>query len=370
MLPASRPSSRYRSRSFLVLLGVLFVNSGCAIPVKSGASTGAPVASVTQPYALEPLPAWANDVLGADRFLDIDRVMKGERLDRRQAVEFQAIFRGKVDEGQTRLSAFEEARAAIRKGETASGWKPVVWTKASEFLLVLDMDETLLQQWYASGKQGFADLKEIEADGSGAKDAPTSPRTVKFAPHAEDFIRKIRKDPHCRGVVIYTGKVSRAANDIVDRWTDTHLVDGVFSRDHLVMGSKNAVPSKDLRIFDPDLQHVLLVDDNPARVLQPKNLRAQPKFDADRYFRASNENDTQVKGYYEALFGIVGEEITESAQASDRLGIPFSQAFLPYSYPGERVVRVLSRIQRARDHAIDFARMHPEFLDAVFYKMP
>src|SRR5207244_3025432 len=105
----------------------------------------------------------------------------------------------------------------------------------------------------------------------------------------------------------------------------------------LVIGPKVLIPSKDLRIFDPDLKHVVLIDDNPGRVFQPKNLRSEPVFNGDIYLNPPQSADqkSDLVRYYDHLLNNVADDIEDSAKAARKMHIPFAQAFLPYSYWGE-----------------------------------
>ncbi len=125
------------------------------------------------------------------------------------------------------------------------------------------------------------------------------------------------------------------------------------------------MPSKDLRIFDPELKHVVLVDDNPARVFQPLHLKAQPKFDADAYYEATQGKKTDLIAHYESALLTASSEIAETVEAAKSLKISFSQAFLPYSYAGERVFRNFSR-SSSRKNALAATRRNPSLQEAGF----
>jgi hypothetical protein len=142
---------------------------------------------------------------------------------------------------------------------------------------------------------------------------------------------------------------------------------GIFTRNHLVLGPKTLVPSKDLRIFDPELKHVLLVDDNPGRVIQPQLLRAQPKFDADALNRAKQQGEARVSTHYESALKNAYLEIRETTLAAGRLKIPFGQAFIPYSYSGQRVYRSLQKTLNNDAQALETTRLNPELQEAAFF---
>ncbi len=325
---------------------------------------------------LAPLPAWAQDSLyGNGIFFDIDALMQKESLTRFEAVELQNNVKDILDGDSNHdlQNAFDLALQSIKSKKFESHWSPVTFSKSSEYVAVLDMDETLLMQWYASGVNGFFDLNGLQPDFVGKL---LSPSYVKFTPNAENFIKGLGADSSCKGIVIFSAKADAPAIDIVRNWK---FADGakvgprlsaVFTRNHLVLAKKTLVPSKDLRIFDEKLQHVVMVDDNPARVMQLQALKAQPKFDADNYHKAIGSGDEKTKNHYESILSQTLSEIGESAKSAEILHIPFTQSFLPYSYSGERITRALTSSLKSAKNARDFTRLHPELQEAAFVPAP
>lgn len=324
---------------------------------------------------LEPLPSWARDSLYDENALDIDQVMKEENLSRFEAVEVQNYTRDLIKySGRDRETAYRTGLNYVRSKKYESGWQPIETWSVADYVAVLDLDETLLMQWYASGYEGNFDLKNLTPDfANGLR----SPPYVKFTPGAESFIRKLKTDPHCRAVVVFSAKDDLAANEIINRWVLSDgkparsLISAVFTRHHLVMGPKVTVPSKDLRIIDPELKHVVMVDDNPGRIFQPLVLLAQPKFDADQYNLASKSNDedsVEIRNHYESALDSAANDILETARAAERMAIPFAQAFLPHSYFGERVTKAMSRSTGSRSKALNMVRRHPFLQEAAFVR--
>lgn len=342
------------------------VLSGFLVSFSTAALAAAPVAEVTLPA----LPDWARDGLYDGTYLDIEKVMKEEGLSRFAAIELQNGFKDRLDGGATsRQAAYDEALADASAGRFESGWKPVQFTQPGDFVTVLDLDETLVHQWYTSGATGNFDLDGLFRDNNG-REGKRSPGYVKFTPGTEQFIRALEANPRSKGVVIFSAKLDAAAMDLLARWrfsdgslARSHFA-GVFTRNHLVVGAKMLVPSKDLRIVDETVQHVVMVDDNPARVAQPQILRAQPKFDADARFRAAS--GSAVALHYDLLLDFALAEIEESSRAAAKLAIPFARAFLPYSYSGARVTLSMNQALRDPRAALEAVRLNPALQEAVF----
>ena len=193
----------------------------------------------------------------------------------------------------------------------------------------------------------------------------------------------MKANPNCRGIVIFSAKEDRAALDIVNKWKFSggepalNYLDGVFTRNHLIVGKKVWQPAKDLEMLDPSpdvadlkkekaLKHVILIDDNPGRVFQPKNLRAHPKFDADQYLAATKATTKKtVVAHFDNAFVLAQDEIEESVAAAKSLGIPFVQAYLPYSYWGTRVLANLESALQSRTAALRAVRSYPELQEAA-----
>lgn len=347
------------------LFAIALLLSACASAPHQPASSGLDV-------ALEPLPGWARDSLYYGTWLDIDQVIAREKTSRLDAVEVQNRMRDRVvaDSKIDLKQAYMESLAEVRAGKRESGFKPVTFAKAGEFVVVLDMDETLFQQWHASAQQGFCDLTGVLSDNGGPGKLSTG--CIKFTPGVEKFILALKKNPLCKAVVVFSAKEDTPALDIISKWKFSdgspalsHL-DGVFTRNHLVVGKKVTIPSKDLRLFDPELKHVVLIDDNPARIFQPHQLLAFPKFDADQYLKSTKEKGSVVRRHYEAALATALAQIEETARAAEKLKIPFSQSLLPYSYAGTRVLANLERATGSHARALEATRLHPELQEAAF----
>ncbi len=329
-----------------------------------------------QDFQLSSLPDWAKDGLEEGIYLDIDSLMKRAGFTRLEAVETQSQMREAlfVDHALRPEAAFQRALGRVRSGQLDSGWKPVEFKRPGEFVVVVDGDETVFKHWFGSWEQGNYDLEGITPDEavSGRGERVKSARHVRFTPGVEAFVARMRRNPLCRGVVLFSGKRNIPTHEIMARWkfsdgrSAAEHFDGIFGRSHMVLGRRIVVPGKDLRIIDPELKHVVLIDDNPAKVVQHQITRAQPKFDADRYLRAQQNGDREAITYYETLLSNAAEEIERVALDAEKRKVHFSQAFLPYSYSGERVFRTLSRTLGNTERARELTQLRPEMQDATF----
>lgn len=338
------------------------------------ADTSGEVAMDVKSFTLDPLPSWARDGLYSGSYLDIDKMSSAFGFSRFEAIEVQNRMRDfqEADPTSVPQETFAKAVGEIREKNYESGWSPITFTKPEEFVAVFDMDETLLVQWHATSGQGFSDLFHVLSDFVGDKRSPDS---VKFTPGAEDIIKRLKANPSCRALVAFSAKADAPMIDILNKWKfgdgepARKYFSGVFTRNHLIIGPKILIPSKDLRIFDPELKHVVMIDDNPGRIFQPMLLRAEPKFDADTYFHAKSNAQADIIIHYETMLGHAAEEIEETAKAAAALNIPFSQAFIPYSYAGNRIYQNYIALGKDASEARRLARMAPQLNDAAFVPM-
>jgi hypothetical protein len=356
----------------LIVISLLAVSVGCSSSSKRKFDA---TRFELKNYILMPLPEWSMDSLYEGFYLDVEPLMEYEKLSRLEVVEVQNRMRDLLvsDPNISILESYKQGLKEVREGKGESGWKPVAFKEPGDYVVAIDMDETLLVQWYASYKDGNADAKEVVLDEvHGFEEDKLSAPAVKIAPGAEEFILRMKKNPHCKGVVIFSAKLDTAGLDVLSKWkfkdgkSAREHVDGVFLRNHLILETKALVPSKDLRLIDPELKHVVIVDDTPTRVMQHQNLWAHPKFDADVYKKALEGKNRDLTRHYEASFRLAGDDIEESARAAQGLKVTFAQAMLPYSYFGSRVFRSLERVTGSREKALKLTRLHPELQKAEF----
>jgi hypothetical protein len=325
-----------------------------------------PLASIT----IEPRPGWmdpyADSNEGDMRFFDIEALMTKYALDRAHAVELQNHYRDAsraAPEGdptawfadaleRTRTQGFEDRRAVERLAEAA-------------FVIVFDLDETLHDQYYSA--EVGARCHDV------AVPRGEQTRYVKLTPGWSDAIGRIVELGGA--VVLFSANVDDTTWTNLDHWMldDAPLhehphISGVLSNSHLVLQRKSAgtpvvEPSKDLRILDPTLGKVLIVDDNPKRLFQFRNVRVIQKFDADAY---CTTEDPTLRGAFEQALPAVIAEIEDASQYMRARGVDFATAYLPYSTLGRITVDLLVDAGLSEPEAIAWVREHPEVVPEDF----
>ena len=148
-------------------------------------------------------------------------------------------------------------------------------------------------------------------------------------------------------------------------------VDGIFTNNHLIKSAKHAKSplvlreSKDLRIIDPNLDKVVLIDDNPERVFQFHNLRYIRKWkpvksDDSRHYPAG-----QHPSFYGQRLLRAVDEIIESNNYAETHNTAFSAAFLPYSHIARQVTQELANMPSIGSwkKAVAYVRSNPGVID-------
>lgn len=324
-------------------------------------------------FTLDPLPDWTDKYLGPNSgdmsYFKISALVKTLNLSRLQAIELQNHFRDLTADGMISQKAFEEALERVQKFQFESGLDPEKLASAP-FIVVFDMDETLLQQYYSIWEKGpkYYDYKIKFRDGT---------RGVSMAPGWDKIMKSIKKLDGL--VVIYSANTDDVVWEIVNTVTIdgeklSQYVDGVMTNSYLVLqgkyewvprsktGSPVVIPSKDLRFLDEVLEKAVIVDDNPGPIIQNYNLRLPKKYQADRYY-----TDKTAKKAYDKQLPEVAAEIVESVGYAKKNGISFVQAYLPYSQLGQVAVHWLVETGTfTRAAAIEYIRRHPGIVDKKF----
>ena len=162
--------------------------------------------------------------------------------------------------------------------------------------------------------------------------------------------------------------------------TESPMVSGIMTNSHLIQQHKTEPPgsvekpskgrpvlepSKDLRHFDPSLKNVIIVDDNPLRLFQFGNTRVFKKFHADKYCDSAQ---SEYKVLYERAMPAVMEEVRESVAYMDaHPGVPFAQAYLPYTILGQITADFVESGRGLKPaDARDYVRKHPKLVDSRF----
>lgn len=345
-------------------------------------------------YLLEPMPSWY-----AERFtrghLDISKMLKNGYT-RAEAVEIQNQMKdileqnpeylkleneGKSQElfkykSQIVIDALKNAIKSVKENKYfESGFKPES-LKEHEFYVAFDLDETLLVQWYEYSKkgQGYYDIK-TDTDDNIVRPTLLSPKYVSLTPGFEKNLKEISKIPGNKGIIFFSAKLDSATIDIfekmkIDGKPIKDFVKGLYTRNYLVRESEPTKLSKDLRIIDESLKHVILIDDNPTRILekQKKNLREIPKYNPDEYLKAKKETkDKKISDYFEKLLPTITEEIKEAAQYAQKNKVSFAEAYYPYSMDASAELLMLMKQGYSYKQSLEILRKDKEMFEPKFF---
>ena len=325
-------------------------------------------------FTLTPLPFWTDKYFGPNSgdmsYFKISALVKTLNLSRLQAVELQNHFRDLTVEGIIPQASFEVALQRVREFKFESKLDPAKLCSAP-FIVVFDMDETLLQQYYSVWKKcsKYCDYKIKFSNGV---------RCVSMAPGWKKIIKTIKK---LNGlVVIFSANtddvVWKIVNTVtIDKQKLSDYVDGVMTNSYLIRrgkyewvprnatGSPVVTPSKDLRPLDETLKKVIIVDDNPSRIIQNYNLRLPKKYQADQYY-----TDKVARKAYDRQLLKIATEIEESvAYMNKNPGVYFTHAYLPYTQLGQVALHWLVETGTfTAAAAIAYIRKHSDIVDKKF----
>ncbi len=353
-------------------------------------------ASEISEYILEPMPSWFTERFTEGQ-LDINKMMK-DGYTRLESVEIQKQmkdildndpFYAKLEEiGKTYnmvknkdsyiLKALKTAIQNVKAKKIFKSGFTYQILKQDEFYVVFDLDETLLVQWYKAGLKGdkYYDFKASDvATDNIIRPKLTSPTYVSLTPGLEKAIKDISKIKGCKGIIFFSAKLDNATYEVVnnimfDGKPIRSFLKGLFTRNYLVREQEPTKLSKDLRFIDESLQHVIIIDDNPTRILdkQKKNLREFPKYNPDEYLQAKNETHNKtITNYFEKLLPIVVDEIRETAEYSQKNKMSFIDAYYPYSMDGEAEVLMLMKQGYSMKEAGEMLRKTPDIFDPKFF---
>lgn len=344
-------------------------------PATVSATQGIGSRAELEALTIPPLPDWVDKYAGPNpeesRFFVISGLMERFQLSRAQAVELQNLYRDQVRArpAPEPVAAFNTALERVRRGDFESHLQVEKLAKA-RFIVVFDLDETLLDQFYPPKVgEGCHDVAVPLQDGV---------RYVKLVPGWQQAFARIQALGGA--VVLFSANVDTVTYENLSHWkldgvplTESPAISGILTNSHLILQEKsegvtdprkgNPVrePSKDLRIFDEQLRRVVIVDDNPTRLFQMRNARVIKKFEADAY--CVTTDPALRRAFEQSLPGVV-HEIEDSVRYLDAHGGDFADAFLPYTSLGQVTVRFLVEsggLDTAA--AIDYVRQHPQAVD-------
>ncbi len=326
-----------------------------------------PLAAVTLPALPDWTDRYASSVAGDVRFFEIEALMRRHQLTRLQAVELQNHYRdlGRAAAPGDPTARFDEALRRVRAGAFESRLDPARLA-AAELIVAFDLDETLYDQSLAPDT-ACVDLEAPQPDGS--------TRRIALAPAWRDALTRL----HALGavIVLFTANLDDLTHANLRAWhldgtplPDHPAIAGVLTNSHLVRQSKHegpghanprrghpvTEPSKDLRLLDESLTRVVIVDDNPQRLFQPRNALVPVPWDADRWCAAPAGPARDAA--HRALV-LATDHIEDALTWARAHGQPFVTGLLPFTDPGRRMVDLLVTSGLPRDAAVAWVRAHP-----------
>lgn len=362
----------------LALLGGTLGLAACGAkptpPVAGGPAD--PLASVSLPA----LPDWTDKYAaknsGDMRFFRISALMERYGLTRLQAVELQNHYRdlSRADEGAAPQALFDKALAKIQRGEIESRVNADDLAKA-KFIVVFDLDETLYSQYDRALGPDCNDVAVPQGEGK-------KPHYVKLNPGWKGVFERIRSLGGA--IVLFSANRDEPtwANLRAWQWEGkpvaTHPnIAGVLTNSYLTRTGKAeppgtaerpkhpvVAPSKDLRQFDESLSKVIIVDDNPTRLFQWRNIRLYKKFHAKDLCKATDKSGP-VKAMAERQMAKISAEIMDAvAYVESHPKATFAQAYLPYTMIGTTAVQgLMEGNDWSREQAVTYLRENPEAVD-------
>lgn len=328
-------------------------------------------------FLVPPLPAWTDKYAGSGKafpgFFKLSALVKTLDITLLQAIELQNHFKDLTANDVIPQKAFETAIQLVRDNNFES---KLVQKKldAAPFIVAIDMDETLLQQYYSMwecNKKKYYDYLVKFRDGS--------TRGVSMAPGWQKLLETIRGAGGL--VIIYSANTDEVVWDIlkivqINNQSLADYADGVMTNNYLVLQGKwewlpgyaikpsspVSEPSKELKLLDRTLDRVIIIDDNPTRIIQNSRLRLPKKYQADLFYSSK-----AARKLYNTQLPAIAAEITESAQYAKANPVTFAIAYLPYTQLGKVAVEWLvdSKLY-TEQQAIEFIRKNPEFVDKKF----
>lgn len=359
-------------KQLIIIFAVLYVAMGVSFNGQGYAFAGEKLNY--KEFVLPPLPDWTDKYAGSNKgdmsYFMMSKLVSQLKLSWLQAVELQNHFRDLTAVGMKSKMAFKEALQRVREDRFQSHIDPAKLASAP-FIVAIDMDETLLQQYYQSwhGGSQYYDYKITFPNGS--------VRGVSMAPGWQTLLETIRR---MGGMIILFSAntdevVWKIAQTVIIRGESlAKYVDGVMTNNYLILQGKDewmppgktgtpvVVPSKDLRFLDKTLTKVIIIDDNPKRIIQNVCLRVPKKYEADPYY-----HDCMTVAAYAKQLPEIASEIAESAVYAKAHCTPFAKAYLPYTQLGNVALEWLMDVQSFnRRQAIDYIRSHPDIVDKTF----
>jgi len=345
-------------------------------------------------YLLEPMPSWYSERYTRGH-LDITKMMK-DGFSRMEATEVQNQMKDMLDadpvygelesEGKTYsmfkgkdqfiVKALEMAIKNVKEKKYFESGFAAETLKDGEFYVVFDLDETLLVQWYDSGLKGkdYYNYKVPVIDNI-LRPLLTSPDYFSLTPGWEKALKDISAIPGNKGIIFFSAKLDPATKSAmeqirIDGKPITSFIKGLFTRNYLIREQEPPKLAKDLRIFDESLKKIIIIDDNPSRILdkQKKNLREMPKYNPDEYLKAKNiSKDKKITDYFENLLPVIVSEIKEAAAYSQKNKVSFVDAYYPYTMEAQSEILMLQKQGYSLGEATEMVRKNAKLFEPKFF---
>jgi hypothetical protein len=172
------------------------------------------------------------------------------------------------------------------------------------FTIVFDMDETLLTQWSKISLENprlttFIVTNRDHILAESKSEMTLAPFGVTVRPGVLKLLASLAENPRVGRIYFFTAREDKSAVELKNYFlqkvsTLKSKFGGVYARNFLRLDGETNTPSKDLRIFSPSLRNILLIDDNPTRVMQKELSFTIPKFNADLYLNSLAKHDLTV----------------------------------------------------------------------------
>lgn len=193
---------------------------------------------------------------------------------------------------KTCLKKARQQANAVSKYE--SEFEPLRFHRNSQnFIVAIDMENTILSQWFESSfkYREVADFEVLRDEilNYADKRVLLSPKGVVLRPNLDGLFSSLAKVKGFQGFVIFSDKADNVSREIYQILIDKFPLlkeksIGLFTRNHMRLDEMvEDSPAKDLSIIDETLKHVLIIDDDPSKVLQKELCFTMPKFNADLY---------------------------------------------------------------------------------------
>lgn len=349
--------------------------AGCGATPAPMLDPEGPLTQITVPT----LPSWTDKYAtkneGDMRFFRISALMAQHGLTRLQAVEVQNQYRDlsrKDPEGDPEVR-YQQALRRVQQGTIESRVDANVLAKA-KFIVVFDLDDTLYDQYGKGRSEACSDFGVKYK-----KKGKAQTQWIKLNPGWKPVFERVRALGGA--IVLFSANRDTPTWKNLKTWqwegkpVASHPnIAGVLTNSYLTQTMKDeppatakrpahavVAPSKDLRQFDESLSKVIIVDDNPTRLFQSRNVRLYKKFHAK-----------DVCGGDEAMANMGANQMAKvSAEIMDAAAYleahpksTFVTAFLPYSQIGRTAVQgLMEGNDWSVEQAVTYIREHPKSVD-------